>query len=154
MKRAARKAKLTELHLKAKPEADRTYLIWDTERPGLCVSVRPNGRATFKFIYSRGGRSRWYTIGDAKAIGVSKGRSIARELAGRVAEGKDPQAEKKAERGAGTFAELHQRYLEEHAKKRNKSWEQAAKLVDRFLLPKWGKLQVGEINRADVKALV
>jgi hypothetical protein len=59
-----------------------------------------------------------------------------------VARGKDPAAEKKAERGSGTFADLHQRYLEEHAKKRNKSWRQAEALVNRHVLPRWGKLQI------------
>ena len=58
-----------------------------------------------------------------------------------VARGKDPAAEKRAERGAGTFAELAARYVESYAKKRNKSWRQADTLVQRYLLPRWGKLQ-------------
>jgi hypothetical protein len=71
-----------------------------------------------------------------------------------VARGRDPAAEKKAERGAGTFAELAERYLSEHAKRHNKSWEQPDRLVRRYLLPKWGKLQATTISRADVKALM
>lgn len=70
------------------------------------------------------------------------------------AKGKDPAAEKKAERGAGTFADLHRRYLEEHAKKRNKSWRQAEALVNRHLLPRWGKLQASTIHRSDVKQMM
>ena len=58
-----------------------------------------------------------------------------------VAEGKDPAAEKRAERGAGTFAELAERYVEQYAKKHNKSWRQADALVRRHVLPRWGKLQ-------------
>jgi integrase len=71
-----------------------------------------------------------------------------------VARGKDPAAEKKAERGAGTFAELAARYVEQHAKRRNRSWRQAATLIERHCLPKWGKLQASSITRADVKAMM
>ena len=58
-----------------------------------------------------------------------------------VARGKDPAAEKRAERGAGTFADLAARYVERYAKKKNKSWRQADTLVRRYALPRWGKLQ-------------
>jgi integrase len=44
------------------------------------------------------------------------------------------------------------RYVEEHARKRNKSWRQADALVARYLLPRWAKLDIGSIRRADVKA--
>jgi integrase len=71
-----------------------------------------------------------------------------------VAEGKDPAAEKKVERGVGTFADLHLRYLEGHAKKRNKSWRQGETLVSRYATPRWGRLQASTITRADVKALM
>src|SRR5262245_45340549 len=72
-----------------------------------------------------------------------------------VAEGKDPAAERKAERGAGTFADLAERYVEEYAKKNNKSWEHTRnKLVVPHLLPRWGKLDAKSISRADVRALM
>jgi integrase len=70
-----------------------------------------------------------------------------------AAEGKDPAAERRAERGAGTFEELASRYLE-HAKRKNKSWKQADALVRKHLLPPWGKLQAKSITRADVRAMV
>jgi integrase len=41
-----------------------------------------------------------------------------------------------------------------YAEKTNKSWRQAAALVDRHLLPKWGKLQAADIARADIKAMM
>jgi integrase len=71
-----------------------------------------------------------------------------------VARGKDPAGEKRAERGAGTFAELADRYVEHYAKRRNKSWSQADKLIHRHALPRWGKLQATSINRADVRAMM
>src|SRR5262249_27371351 len=60
----------------------------------------------------------------------------------------------KAQRGAGTFAEMAARYIEEYAKKRNKSWKQADYLVRRHLLPMWGKLSAKAIARSDVRAVI
>ena len=69
-----------------------------------------------------------------------------------VAKGGDPAADKQGR--VGTFEELAARYLEEHAKRHNKSWRQADALVRRHLLPRWGKLQAVSITRSDVKSMV
>jgi integrase len=71
-----------------------------------------------------------------------------------VAEGKDPAAERKAERSKGTFEELATQYVQQHAKHRNRSWRQADALVRKHLLPRWGKLRVADVSRADVKAMM
>jgi integrase len=153
-KRAARKQKLTELSVrKLKPEST-TYLIWDTHQRGLAVRVQPTGARAWKCIYSHHGRPRWLHLGDAGTIGLADARTLAAEAMLAVARGKDPAAEKRAERGAGTFAELAERYVEHYAKRRNKSWAQADKLIRRHALPRWGKLQAGSISRADVRAMM
>ena len=54
----------------------------------------------------------------------------------------------------GTFADLASQYVELHAKKHNKSWQQAENLVARHLLPRWGKLKASAITRADVRAMM
>ena len=70
-----------------------------------------------------------------------------------VAHGKDPAAEKRAERSAGTFTEL-QRYVEHHAKKRNRSWRQADKLDPPLRAAALGQAAGGGITRGDVKAMM
>jgi integrase len=129
-------------------------LFWDTEQKGLALRVEPTGHRSYKVIYTFNGRPRWYTIGDAKAIDLSVARKQARLVMNDVADGRDPAAERKAERAAGTFEELAARYVEEHAKKRNKSWRQGHALVRRYCLPRWAKVKPGDITRADVKALM
>jgi integrase len=72
-----------------------------------------------------------------------------------VATGRDPLAERRAEeRGTGTFEELHTRYVEEHAKRHNKSWKQAEFLVRRYATSHWGKMKAANITRADVRAMM
>ena len=154
-KRAAHKVQLRELSVqKAKPNKERAYLIWDTKQRGLALRVQPTGAKSWNVIYSRQGRPRWLHLGDANTIGLADARVMAGEAMLAVAKGKDPAAEKKAERGAGTFAELATRYVEQYAKKNNKSWPQADALVRRHAIPRWGKLQASSITRGDVKALM
>jgi hypothetical protein len=153
-KRAARKQRLTELSARrARPQAQ-PFLLWDAKQSHLALRVRPSGSRTWVTIYSRHGRPRWLTLGDANAVGLADARTMAAEAMLAVAKGKDPAAEKKADRDVGTFADLHRRYLEGHAKKRNKSWRQGETLVSRYATPRWGRLQTSTITRADVKALM
>jgi integrase len=152
-KRTARKRQLTELYVqKLKGEAH-AFLVWDVKQHGLALQVQPTGAKAWKAIYSRHGRPRWLHLGKASAIGLADARMFAAEVMLAVAKGGDPAAEKKAERGAGTFAELSARYVE-HAKRKNKSWRQGARLVERYALPRWSKLQASSITRPDVKAML
>jgi integrase len=153
-KRAPRKQRLTELTVRKLAAGPADYLVWDTLQHGLALKVTPTGAKSWKAIYSRQGRARWLHIGDARSIGLADARTMAAEAMLKVAKGADPAAERKAERGAGTFAELAARYVEHYAKKKNKSWRQADALVRTHLLPRWSKLQAASISRADVKAMI
>jgi integrase len=153
-KRAVRKMQLRELSVKKAKPQNRAYLIWDAKQSHLALQVQPTGSKAWKVIYSRHGRPRWLHLGDASAIGLADARTMAAEAMLAVAKGGDPAAERKAERGAGTFAELAEKYLEQHAKRHNKSWKQADALVRRHALARWGKLQASTITRSDVKAMM
>jgi integrase len=153
-KRPAHKRQLTELLVrKVKPES-RAFLVWDSKQHGLALQVQPTGAKAWKVIYSRHGRPRWLHLGNANAIGLSDARTLAAEAMLAVARGNDPAAEKKAERGAGTFADLAAKYVEQYAKKHNKSWKQADALVRRHAIPRWGKLQASTITRGDIKQMM
>jgi integrase len=153
-KRRADKRRLTELTVKrAKPRAA-AYLIWDSKQSHLALQVQPTGVRVWKCIYSRHGRSRWLTLGGADAIGLSDARTMTAEAMLKVHKGGDPAADRKAERGSGSFAELHQRYVTEHAKQQNKSWRQADALIKKNVLPRLGKLSAPNITRYDVKKLL
>jgi len=149
----ARKRRLTELTVrKAKPEPA-AYNIWDEQQRGLVLRVQPTGHAAFKFVYTCRGRVRWLHIGAADAVGLADARKVAAEAMLAVIRGGDPAADRQAQRSAGTFEELAGQYLE-RAERKNKSWRQADKIVRRYLMPKWAKLQGSAITRADVRSLV
>src|SRR4051812_34767621 len=143
------KCKLTELFVRNLRPRPRPYLAWDSLQSGFAVQVQPSGSKAFKCIYRSGGRPRWYTIGSANAIGLADARKFAAKVMLQVLDGHDPCAERKALRGKDSFDEIASRYLEHYAKQRNRSWRQARKLVERYLLPRWAKLQAIAIGRED-----
>ena len=148
------KRQLTELTVRKTRPKDKPFLIWDTKQRGLALRIQPTGAKSWVVVYSRLGRSRWLTLGAADAIYLSDARMLAAEAALAVAKGGDPAAEKRAQRGAGTFADLASKYVEQYAMKRNKSWRQADALVRRFALPRWSKLQASSVTRSDVKTMM
>jgi integrase len=153
-KRPALKRRLTELTVsKAKPRAS-AYQIWDTKAGGLALRVQPGGAKAWVVVYSRHGRSRWLTLGKADRIGLADARIEAGKITLAVAQGQDPAAERKAERGAGTFADLAAKYVEQYAKRKNKSWKASDTLIQRYVLPRYGKLASAAITRGDIKQMM
>jgi hypothetical protein len=148
------RAKLNDLLLRRLKARASIYRVWDTQQRGLLVQVQPSGNKIWKVVFHSGGRPRWYTIGPTNAVSLGDARRIAARIMLAVLEGKDPQADRTAERSRGTFEELAARYVNQHAKKNNKSWAQAERLVRRYLVPKWGKLQAANIARSDVETLL
>jgi integrase len=153
-KRAPRKQRLTELSVRKAKATGRATITWDTLQRGLALRVQPSGGKSWYYVYSRHGRPRWLRLGNADAIGLADARTKAAEAMLAVRRGSDPAADKKAERGSGTFADLHARYLDQHAKRFNKSWKQADALIRRHVLPRWAKLEPAKITRSDVKAMM
>jgi integrase len=147
------KTKLTDQNVRNLNAKGSAYLVWDSFQHGLVVQVQPTGHKAWKAIYRSNGRPRWYTIGRVDAIGLGDARRLAARIMSKVAEGEDPAADKVSKRAAGSFGELAERYLNEYAKRKNKSWRQHEKLVQNHLLPQWAKLSASAITRADIKAM-
>jgi integrase len=148
------KTKFSEVFVRKLEPRERAYLVWDLFQRGLAVQVQTTGHKSWKCIYSINGRKRWYTIGNAEAVGLADARKHAAEVAYKVVQGGDPCADKKAARGQGTFEETAARYRDEYAKRHNKSWRQADALVERYLMPRWAKLQARDVTRQDVKLAI
>ncbi len=152
--RPINKRKLNDLYVSTCKPGERDQLIWDLKQPGLVLCIRSTGRKSFKTIYRHHGRSRWLHHGDIRSIGLADARRLTAKIMLDVIEGKDPAAERKAQRLTGTFADLAIQYVELWASKHNKSWRQAEALVRRHLLPPWGKLKANSISRTDVRAMM
>src|SRR6516162_6738508 len=118
--RKAQRKKITDAFLRTvKPKAA-AFRVWDTYLPHLCVRVWPSGKRVFYVHYCRGGRHRWYCFGPYPAVSLEKAHKKAHGVLAKVYDGGDPVADKQAQRDQSTVAELHQRYVDQHARRNNK----------------------------------
>jgi integrase len=154
MPRLADKRRLNELAIRKLAPQGKAYLVWDAGQRGLACRVQPTGAVAFKCIYSLRGKPRWLHLGKTDVVSLAEARTLAQETLLAVARGKDPAAERRAARDADTFGELAGRYVETYAKRRNKSWAQTDRLVQRYLAPHWGKISASSITRADVRTVM
>ena len=73
-------------------------MIWDSSVTGFAVRILPGGSRTFWFQYrTRGGRAgtnRMVRIGTWPTVTLADARKAAKVLAGQVARGQDPAAER------------------------------------------------------------
>ena len=97
------------------PPASGILELWDSRSRGLCLRVFPTGRASWSFRYRPrygGGRKR-ISLGDYPTVGLAEARRRADRYRGKVSDGGDPAAERRAHRSAATIDELAMRYMAE-----------------------------------------
>jgi integrase len=152
--RPANKRKLTQIYVERIRPQPKSFCAWDSEQKGLCLQVRPNGYRAYKVVYPFQGRTRWFHLAAVNEISLGQARKLAQEVMYRKAQGHDPQGDKRAQRKSLNFRDLVETYFRQYAEKANRSWPQSRKLVDRYLLPRWGRLVPSSITRAHVKAVM
>jgi len=156
------KAKLTERKLKSLEPSDDREDFWDKKLPGFGVRVSTEGTKTFFLMYRFAGLRRRMNLGRYPEIPVAEARKQANRALNMVSEGKDPVQERKAEEAkawrerlaAKTFSQLSQQYVEDYAKVHKKSWEEDEWIIDKFLKPEFGTLNVKEITRTHTRSFL
>jgi integrase len=137
----------------------REYAVWDGTMPGFGVRVRPTGAMSYVVVYragsGRGAPYRRFTIGAIGKITPEKARARAKGILGAVAHGKDPAADKTAERATPTVAELSDRFITEHIEPKRKPKTTAfyRDVLDRIVKPELGTTKADKVTRAAVAKL-
>jgi hypothetical protein len=132
-------------------------VIWDTEVKGFGIRAQRGGSKSYIVHYragfGRGAPLRKVTIGRHGAPWTPEtARKEARRLLGLVEGGADPAAAKIARNEAPTVADLVERFFIEHVQAKRKASTALVyrHLLDRIILPAFGKRKVADITRADV----
>jgi integrase len=94
------------------------------------------------------------TLGTHPALSLAATRGKALEVKHAVAQGVDPATQKQLARHTPVFAEIAALYLDKHAQVHKKSWRDDARLLDKEVLPAWGRRHAVTVARRDVIALV
>lgn len=141
--------------LKPRPERYDTGI---EGRPGLVVRVWPSGKRTVLHRFKFAGEPFRVTLGDypADSLETLLSRHQAQRL--QLKRGENPAAEAQRSsqeaKTAPTVKRLAERYMEEHAKPKKRSWRGDQQVLDRDVIPAWGKLQARAITFGDVDSLI
>lgn len=154
--------RFTDRSIKAlKPEEKRRDIREGKSRPGFAVRVFPSGKKSFIYIYALNGVKRRLTLGtfgDHPAMGLSEAHTEYEAARRKVEKGIDPAAEKLeaelAEKRADTIEQLTAEYIEKWAKPRKRTWQEDQRILDKDIIPVWGKRKAKEISRRDVILLL
>ncbi|MEE8175560.1 MAG: integrase arm-type DNA-binding domain-containing protein, partial [Gemmatimonadota bacterium] len=145
--------RLTDRSLRALKTEGQRVEVWDKTLPGFGVRVSETGRKVFIVRYRAGGKRRRVRVGRYPETSLADARDRARVLLGQVVGGDDPV---RAHREGKTFGELADIYLERYAKKikREKSWREDERQLEKDVLPAWRDRPASGITRADVHELL
>lgn len=138
----------------ALPRAD-DYQIFDEVVIGLALVVYPSGRRSFAVSYRVAGRPRRIVIGRWPDWSVVAARDRARAIKRDAAAGLDPAAARAAALRSWTIEDLAGVYRSVHLPRlaeRNARDQEA--MLSQLVLPRIGRLQVDQVTRADVDALL
>ena len=147
--------------------SDRRVEYFDGMLTGLVLRVEPGGRKTWRVAFRANRRWRRMNIGLVPYMDLATARRRAREILGSVAGGHDPADERKVDREAGTFTELANEYIEKHAKKRKRSWQEDYRILygsphkkrtgkrpHASLVKRWGHRKVKDMRRREIHVVL
>lgn len=155
--------------LSYKPKAKQYY---KRASDGFAIRVLPSGVRTWLFIYTIAGKRRQMNLGDYPDISLAVASNRAGEARTALKHGKDPQEvgfewhrdpareKREAAKAAAedlknpTVAVLAADYIEKYAKKHKTSWEEDQRILNKDVVPVWGKRKAKDITRRDVLNLV
>jgi len=120
----------------ARPDVRTAY--FDTDTKGLALRVTPTGAKAWYFVYRvNGSPSQWDRLGTVDAMSLADARKVARKRRTLVDDGRNPAAERRAEKvaartpapGGFTFSDLCDLYVKMAAGQK-KTWrDDVAKIV-------------------------
>lgn len=147
---------LTERFAKAaRTDGRKSPIFYDDEVIGFGLQVRDNGRKTFTLDYTFEARRRRYFIGDHPAWTVAAARDEARRLKREIDAGTDPLDKRDDRWAAPTVADLVERYLDEHVTKQAAdAGKDIRSMMEKLVLPAWGKRKAVDIRTGDVDKLL
>lgn len=133
------------------PAKGRIYLQ-DTQEKGLSASITANGVITF-FVRKRvNGKDERIHLGNFPVISVENARKKALSVKAEVAEGLDPNEEKKRLKSEITFGFMFQEFMERYSKKFKKSWKYDEREVNKFL-PHLFNRKACQISKIEIREL-
>lgn len=132
---------------------------WDTELKGFGIKVTPKGRKVFLVMHrpkGHMGAAKKYTIGTHGEWTVQQARDRAREVLTESSKGTDVGAVERINhqrKALDILNDLVEEFLKKHAAQ-NRTHNETKRILERELLPKYGKKSIHVITKHDVLSVL
>lgn len=150
---------LTVLAIKALKPRESLYRVADSG--GLCVEVSPVGSKLWRYRYRYNGKFQMLALGKFPDVGLEEARKLRDEAKAKLAAGKHPAREKKAQKlrqavaGENTFERIARNWLALKAKNLNEKYaKQTLARMEQHVFPLIGALPISEITIPDIVRVV
>jgi integrase len=130
----------------------------------LVVQPKPSGAKSWCFRYRRKADRRPCKFTLDGVLTLAEARAKAAEARRQVEQGADPAAAKRKEKAAAkqaaieregdTVEHLAQKFIELHAKRKNRSWRATKRMLDHDVLPRWRGRTVHDIRKRDINTML
>ena len=163
----ANRKTFTDLGLKRlRPPKHGQELYWDEGQRGLSLLVSPGGTKTFRVTFKLNGKWISHKIGrfgemvpgaDAKTenVQVAEAHKITRDWRALANKGIDPRKQQSEQLNATslTYGQVVERFIEEHAKHEQRTWDQTERVLKSSCAAWWSK-PIASITKDDARALI
>ncbi|MBX9689091.1 MAG: site-specific integrase [Candidatus Obscuribacterales bacterium] len=148
-----RRLNLTKRKIEELPPAkSEKEQYWDTKSRGLYIQVSKHGAKSFYVRRKIHGHSERLFLGRFPELTVEQARDKASEFHSSVAQGKNLAESRRTELAEITLGELFDQYLERHAKKSRKTYDEIQKQFERSF-SHWKHRKLSSLNNDDVELL-
>lgn len=123
---------------------------FDTGFKGLKLYVTPNGVKTFFIRKMVNGRDERFILGQYPDLSVQNARDKALITLSELANGKNPNEEKKTNRAEQKLGDLFIEFMERYSKKEKKSWVYDQREIPKFYSD-WFKRRLSDIKKTEIQ---
>ncbi len=123
---------------------------FDTGLKGLKLYVTPNGVKTFFIRKMVNGRDERFILGQYPDLSVQNARDKALITLSELANGKNPNEEKKTNRAEQKLGDLFIEFMERYSKKEKKSWVYDQREIPKFYSD-WFKRRLSDIKKTEIQ---
>ena len=148
----------TDKLIKALKPKETRYDLREANGDGFAIRISPSQIKSWVFFYHFEGKKRRMTLGNYPDLSLADARAQHRQALTLLSRGIDPgQAQRQNEleaRMAPTVNVLANEYIEIWAKPRKRSWKEDLRILNKDVLPVWGKYKAKDITRRDIVLLL
>ncbi len=134
------------------PSPGKRAYYYDTKMRGLGVSITSNGAYSFVVYRWVNGKPERVTLGRFPDLSVEQARRKAETINAAIAQGQNPNDQRRADRAEMTLEELFTEYLERYAKLHKRSWKKDQEQFHRHLSI-WRHRKLSTIHKTDIQKL-